>query len=71
MSRMESITGSTEVIESTPIMMNEMNIVESKEVISASVRVSFFRIGMKTLPSSNAIIIDSTYREQADAKQLG
>ena len=70
MSRMESITGSTEVIERTPIMINEMNIVESIDVISASEMGFFFRIGMKTLPSSNAIIIDSICREQADAKKL-
>ena len=71
MSRMDSITGSTEVIESTPIMINEMNIVDSIEVISASVRIFFSRIGMKTVPSSNAIIIDSIYREKVDDKQLG
>lgn len=59
MSRMESITGNTEVIESTPIMMNAMNIVESIDVISDSERTFSLRVGMKMLPSINAITIDS------------
>ena len=59
MSRMESITGSTEVIESTPMIMNAMKMVESMLTISASVKVSFLRIGMKQLPRRNAITIES------------
>jgi hypothetical protein len=63
MSRIESITGSTEVMESTPIMMKEMKIVDSIDVISDSDRMSLVLIGMKTLPSSSAINIDSINRE--------
>ncbi len=70
MSRMESITGNTEVIESTPITMNAMNIVESIDVISASERMFSFRVGMKILPSSNAIVIDKICGLKANAKKL-
>jgi hypothetical protein len=55
MSLMDNMTGNTEVIESTPIMMNAMKMVERRLAICASLKTSLRRMGIKILESRRAV----------------